>query len=78
MVLIFDKEKSKYKRKLTLTKFPSIPGGRGHSIPGLVSKSGHWLHLLIRGSPNEITEVTTDIMQISKICNIRPKRLTSI
>jgi hypothetical protein len=37
----------------TLTKFPSVPGGRGHSIPELASTSGHGLHFLCNGNTKE-------------------------
>ena len=77
LYIIIEKIKKKCDRNLTFTKFPSVPGGRGHSIPGLISESGHALHLLRSGNPNEITEVTRDIMQTSKICDNEHNILTS-
>jgi hypothetical protein len=56
-----------HKVNLTLTKFPSVPGGWGHSMPELVSNLGHGLHFLSSGNTKEIVDVTKDIRQASKI-----------
>lgn len=59
--------------KPTFTKFPSMPGGRGQSIPGLVSESGQGLHFLRSGKPKEMVEVITDMRHASKICKNRTR-----
>lgn len=57
-----------HNKKLTLTKFPYVPGGRGHSIFEFVSLSGHGLHFLSIGSPKETSEVNMEIAHTSTIC----------
>jgi hypothetical protein len=42
-----------HKVNLTLTKFPSVLRGRGHSIPQIASTSRHGLHFLCNGNANE-------------------------
>jgi hypothetical protein len=55
-----------HKINLTLTKFPSVPGGRGHSIPEIASTSGHRLHFLCNGNTNE-----TPVKQLAQKCKMR-------